>query len=51
MVSTLRHRDISRLLVQGLSRQGYSGKVAVSSTGKADTRLFQQEGVDLVLVP
>jgi len=51
VVSTLRHRDVNRLLVQGLNQQGYSGKLAVSSTGQADTRFFQKAGVDLVLVP
>lgn len=51
VVSTVRDRYISRMLLNGLREQGYRGKVAVSASSRRDAREFEEMGVDLVLVP
>jgi len=51
VVSTVRDRYITRMLLNGLREQGYRGKVAVSASGRRDAREFEELGVDLVLVP
>jgi Kef-type K+ transport system membrane component KefB len=51
VVSTVRDRSINRMLLHGLREQGYRGKVALSSTSRYDTTMFEQEGVDMVLIP
>jgi len=51
VVSTLRNPDINRMMLHGLRQQGYQGKVAVAVSQSRDARWFEQEGVDLVLVP
>jgi voltage-gated potassium channel Kch len=51
VVSTLRNRVLNRSLLQGLTQQGYQGKVAVSTATLREAEEFQLEGVDLVLVP
>ncbi len=51
VVSTVRDRSISRMLLHGLHEQGYRGMVAVSSSSRAEAQLFEQEGVELVLIP
>ena len=51
VVSTVRDRSINRMLLHGLHEQGYRGMVAVSSSSRAEAQLFEQEGVELVLIP
>lgn len=51
VVSTVRYRDVNRLLLQALRQQGYTGKIAVATSSNRDAALFEQEGVDMVLVP
>lgn len=51
VVSTVRDRYITRMLLNGLREQGYRGKVAVSASSRRDAREFEELGVDLVLVP
>ncbi len=51
VVSTLRDRNINRMLVHSLRQQGFAGRVAISARSRFDAELFEREGVDLVLVP
>lgn len=51
VVSTVRDRGINRMLLHGLRQQNYQGKIAVSTSSPHDARLFEQEGVDMILVP
>ena len=51
VVSTVRDRNINRMLLNGLREQGFRGKVAVSTASRHEARLFEQEGVDMVLIP
>lgn len=51
VVSTVRDRAINRMLLNALHEQGYKGRVAVASSSRHDARQFEQEGVDLVLIP
>ncbi|MFM1892763.1 MAG: hypothetical protein RLZ44_1840 [Pseudomonadota bacterium] len=51
VVSTLRDRALNRALLHGLRQQGYRGKIAVAAAHQRDAAQFQQDGVDLTLVP
>ncbi|MBB3190992.1 cation:proton antiporter [Halomonas cerina] len=51
VVSTLRDRAVNRMLLHGLRQQGFTGKVAIAVSHQRDARRFEQDGVDLVLVP
>ncbi|HEX9801844.1 MAG TPA: cation:proton antiporter family protein [Gammaproteobacteria bacterium] len=51
VVSTVRDRAINRMLLHALHEQGYRGKIAVSSASRHEALLFEQEGVDMVLIP
>jgi len=51
VVSTVRDRAINRSLVRGLREENYRGKVAVATSHHSDAPMFEQEGVDLVLIP
>jgi len=51
VVSTVRDRSINRMLLHGLRQQNYSGKIAIATSSQHDKILFEQEGVDLVLIP
>jgi Trk K+ transport system NAD-binding subunit len=51
VVSTVRDHTINRILLHALQQQGYKGRVAIASSGRHDARLFEREGVDLVLIP
>jgi len=51
VVSTVRDSNINRMLIHGLQEQGYRGKVAVSTSRRSDALLFEQGGVDMVLIP
>jgi hypothetical protein len=51
VVSTVRDRRVNRMLLHGLRAQGYRGKVALSSASRHDAAQFEQEGVDMVLIP
>ncbi|WFM72793.1 cation:proton antiporter family protein [Halomonas sp. CKK8] len=51
VVSTLRDPAINRTLLHGLRHQGFPGKVAVAVSQPREAQRFEQEGVDLVLVP
>ncbi|MDZ7754701.1 MAG: cation:proton antiporter family protein [Gammaproteobacteria bacterium] len=51
VVSTVRDRGINRMLLHGLRQQNYQGKVAVSTASRYDAQAFEQEGVDMVLIP
>ena len=51
VVSTVRDRKINKNLLHGLRQQNYRGKVAVAASSHRDRSLFEQEGVDLVLIP
>ena len=51
VVSTVRDRTINQMLLHGLRQKNYRGKIAIASSSHRDARLFQQEGVDMVLIP
>jgi len=51
VVSAVRDCGINRTLVRGLREENYRGKVAVATSRHADALMFEQEGVDLVLIP
>lgn len=51
VVSTVRDRHISNMILHGLREQNYQGKVALSTSSPHDAELFKQNAVDLVLVP
>jgi len=51
VVSTVRDRSINRMLLHGLRQQNYNGKIAIAASSQHDRILFEQEGVDLVLIP
>ncbi|HRK56334.1 MAG TPA: cation:proton antiporter [Burkholderiaceae bacterium] len=51
VVSTVRDRSINRMLLEGLRQQHYRGQVAIAVSSHQEGRLFEQEGVDLVLLP
>ncbi len=51
VVSTVRDRDINRMLLHGLRQQHYSGRTAVATSSERDAEMFRQDGVDLVLIP
>lgn len=51
VVSTIRDRQINRMLLAGLKQQGYQGRKAFAVTSRHDQALFEQEGVDIVLEP
>lgn len=51
VVSTVRDRAINRMLLNGLHEQGYLGCVAIATSSRHEAKLFEQEGVDLVLIP
>jgi hypothetical protein len=51
VVSTLRDRSINSMLLHGLRQQNYIGKISVAASGQQDINHFEQEGVDLVLIP
>jgi len=51
VVSTVRDRSINRMLLHGLRQQNYSGNIAIAASSQHDRILFEQEGVDLVLIP
>jgi Trk K+ transport system NAD-binding subunit len=51
VVSTVRDRTINRMLLHGLRQQAYRGKVAIAASNQHDKNLFEQDGVDLVLIP
>jgi len=51
VVSTAHERQVNRALLQGLSQQGYRGRVAVTAHNHHDAELLRQAGADLVLLP
>lgn len=51
IVSTLRDPAINRGLLRGLRQQGFAGKIAIAVSNRRDARRFEEDGVDLVLVP
>jgi Kef-type K+ transport system membrane component KefB len=51
VVSTVRDRHISNMILHGLRQQNFLGKVALSTSSTHDAELFKQNRVDLVLVP
>ncbi len=51
VVSTVRDRDINRMLLHGLRAQKYGGQVAISASNVREARQFESEGVDLTFVP
>jgi Kef-type K+ transport system membrane component KefB len=51
VVSTIRDRSINRMLLNTLRHHDYRGKIAISSSSQQEGRLFEREGVDLVLIP
>ncbi|GAA3965407.1 cation:proton antiporter family protein [Allohahella marinimesophila] len=51
VVSTVRDRDINRMLLNGLRELGYQGKVAIATSSRRDAAWFEQAGVDLTLIP
>ena len=51
VVSTLRDPAINRMLLHGLRQQGFSGKIAIAVSTRRDAQRFEQDGVDLVLMP
>lgn len=51
VVSTVRDRSINRVLLNGLRQNNYRGKVAIASANQRDASLFQDDGIDIILVP
>jgi Kef-type K+ transport system membrane component KefB len=51
VVSTVRDRTINRVLLSGLRQNNYRGKVAIASANQRDANLFQDDGIDIILVP
>lgn len=51
VVSTVRDRTINRTLLHGLRQNNYLGKVAIASASHRDVRQFEQDGIDMVLMP
>ncbi|MDZ7804124.1 cation:proton antiporter family protein [Thiohalophilus sp.] len=51
VISTIRDRGINRMLLSGLRQQGYHGRIALSTAHRHDAPLYEQDGIDLVLVP
>lgn len=51
VVSAMRDASINRMLLHALRQQGYQGKLAISTSRRRDARMFEQEGVDIVLIP
>lgn len=51
VVSTVRDRNVNRMLLHGLRHGNYRGGVAIASSSHRDAQLFQQDGIDLILVP
>jgi Kef-type K+ transport system membrane component KefB len=51
VVSTVRDRSINRMLLHGLQQQAYPGKIAISASDSEEAKIFEQSGVDLVLIP
>ncbi|SFT88793.1 cation:proton antiporter [Halomonas saccharevitans] len=51
VVSTLRDPAVNRMLLHGLRQQKFVGQVAIAVRDSRDVQRFEEEGVDLVLVP
>lgn len=51
VVSTVRDRSINRMLLHGLRQQNYRGRIAIATSNQRDAQIFDQEGVDIVLMP
>ena len=51
VVSTVRDRGINRMLLHGLRQQNYRGMTAIATSSQQDAYMFEQEGVDMVLMP
>ena len=51
VVSTVRDRSINRMLLHGLRQQHYPGKIAIAASSRQEAYVFEQEGVDMVLIP
>jgi Trk K+ transport system NAD-binding subunit len=51
VVSTVRDRSINRMLLHALRQQNYRGNIAITTYNQQDACMFEQEGVDMVLMP
>ncbi|MDD2892993.1 MAG: cation:proton antiporter [Halothiobacillaceae bacterium] len=51
VVSTVRDRDINRVLLHALNEQKYAGQVAMATSSQQDAHWFENRGVNLILVP
>ena len=51
VVSTVRDRSINRMLLHALRQQNYHGRTAIATHNQQDAQMFEQEGVDIVLMP
>lgn len=51
VVSTVRNRAVSRLLIRSLRSKGYRGKIVVTADDEDESSEHGQDGADLVLVP
>ena len=51
VVATIRDKHSNLALIKTLRQEGFAGKVAVSAKDQAEADYYQQQGVDLVLIP
>ncbi len=51
VVSTVRDRSINRMLLHALRQQNFHGRIAIATHNQQDAYMFEQESVDMVLMP
>ena len=51
VVSTVRERELNKMLLHALRQQGFRGKIALSATNPADAAVLEKAGADRVLIP
>ncbi len=51
VVSTVRDRSTNRMLLLGLRQQNYRGGIVIATYNQQDAQIFEQEGIDMVLMP
>ena len=51
VVATIRDKHTNLALIKTLRQENFTGKIAVSAKDQAEADFYQQQGVDLVLIP
>lgn len=51
IVATIRDKHVNLALIKNLKNEGYQGRVAVAAKNRQEAEFYQQQGVDLVLIP